>query len=134
VRQGINSSNRRMRTRLSGGVGGEERRLSPLSRFYRENERLRARIFLSLFNRLSLRKQAPICSSAALQPVHGRKTRSNSAGLRQNLHLTWLDKFPGLRAAWAIHPLKRRKGWPEQRRFFQCVCFALRACLYLRCW
>src|ERR1035437_10991433 len=32
VRQGINSSNRRMRTRLSGGVGGEEGRLSPLSR------------------------------------------------------------------------------------------------------
>jgi hypothetical protein len=30
---GINLSNRRMRTRLYGGVAGEERRLSPLCRF-----------------------------------------------------------------------------------------------------
>jgi hypothetical protein len=30
----LNFSNRRMRTRLSGGVAGEERKLSPLCRLF----------------------------------------------------------------------------------------------------
>jgi len=34
----LNPPNRRMRTRMYGGVGGEDRRLSPLSRLQRDSD------------------------------------------------------------------------------------------------